>query len=157
MKLQVDGLFFIGKQLVAISNTGKVVVWQSVQKHWQLQEVESICSYDTAGFFLLLGCTNGSIYYIGQFVGFKSRTGQQQTNIRSCNIVWFNDDGFIDTGCYNTNTCFLADMEKFPVRMKDNDLLVTQLFEDPLKEAITALSVYVTPNSCKRQQGNRKP
>ena len=66
MKLQVDGLFFIGKQLVAISNTGKVVVWQSVQKHWQLQEVEPICSYDTAGSYLLLGCTNGSIYYIGQ-------------------------------------------------------------------------------------------
>ena len=68
MKLQVDGLFFIGKQLVAISNTGKVVVWQSVQKHWQLQEVEAICSYDTAGSFLLLGCTNGSIYYIGESV-----------------------------------------------------------------------------------------
>lgn len=59
-------MFFIGKQLVAISNTGKVVVWQSVQKHWQLQEVEPICSYDTAGSFLLLGCTNGSIYYIGE-------------------------------------------------------------------------------------------
>ena len=45
---------------------------------------------------------------------------------------------------------YSADMEKFPVRMKDNDLLVTQLFEDPLKEAITALSVYVTPISCKQ-------
>ena len=41
-----------------------------------------------------------------------------------------------------------ADMEKFPVRMKDNDLLVTQLFEDPSKEPITALSVYITPNVC---------
>ena len=39
-------------------------------------------------------------------------------------------------------------MEKFPVRMKDNDLLVTQLFEDPCKDPITALSVYVTPNVC---------
>ena len=66
MKVQVDGMFFIGKQLVAINNSGKVVVWQSVQKHWQLQEVEGICSYDTAGSFLLLGCTNGSIYYIGK-------------------------------------------------------------------------------------------
>ena len=35
------------------------------------------------------------------------------------------------------------------MRMKDNDLLVTQLFEDPCKEPITALSVYVTPNVCK--------
>ena len=42
-------------------------------------------------------------------------------------------------------------MEKFPVRMKDNDLLVTQLFEDPCKDPITALSVYVTPNICKCQ------
>ena len=66
MKIPVDGLFFIGMQLVAISNTGKVAVWQSVQKHWQLQEVEPICSYDMAASFLLLGCTNGSIYYIGR-------------------------------------------------------------------------------------------
>lgn len=41
-----------------------------------------------------------------------------------------------------------TDMEKFPVRMKDNDLLVTQLFEDPFKEPITALSVYITPHIC---------
>lgn len=66
MKLLVDGLFFIGMQLVAVSNTGKVAVWQSVQRHWQLQDVEPICSYDAAGSFLLLGCTNGCIYYIGK-------------------------------------------------------------------------------------------
>ena len=66
MKIPVDGLFFIGMQLVAISNTGKVAVWQSVQRHWQLQDVEPICSYDAAGSFLLLGCDNGSIYYIGR-------------------------------------------------------------------------------------------
>ena len=41
------------------------------------------------------------------------------------------------------------DMEKFPVRMKDNDILVTQLFEDPFKEPITALGIYLTPNVCK--------
>lgn len=103
MKMPVDGLFFVGIQLVGISNTGKVAVWQSVQQHWQVQELAApICSYDMAGSFLLLGCSNGSIYYI--------------------------------------------DMEKFPVRMKDNDLLVTQLFEDPSKEPITALSVYIAPN-----------
>ena len=46
----------------------------------------------------------------------------------------------------------IPDMEKFPVRMKDNDLLVTQLFEDPCQDPITALSVYVTPNVCKSTQ-----
>ena len=44
---------------------------------------------------------------------------------------------------------FLVDMEKFPLRMKDNDLLVTELYKDPLEEMVTALSVYLTPKSCK--------
>ena len=43
----------------------------------------------------------------------------------------------------------LIDMEKFPLRMKDNDLLVTELFRDPCGDAITALSVYLTPRTCK--------
>ncbi|MEQ2212334.1 BTB/POZ domain-containing protein kctd3, partial [Xenoophorus captivus] len=61
----VDDLFFIGNQLVATSHTGKVGVWNAVTQHWQVQDVVPITSCDTAGSFLLLGCTNGSIYYIG--------------------------------------------------------------------------------------------
>uniref|UniRef100_A0A4W3JWU1 BTB/POZ domain-containing protein KCTD3 n=1 Tax=Callorhinchus milii TaxID=7868 RepID=A0A4W3JWU1_CALMI len=99
----VDALFFIGNQLVATSHTGKVGVWNAVTQHWQVQEVVPITSYDTAGSFLLLGCNNGSIYYI--------------------------------------------DMQKFPLRMKDNDLLVTELYHDPSNDAITALSVYLTPKT----------
>lgn len=40
------------------------------------------------------------------------------------------------------------DMEKFPLRMKDNDLLVTELYRDPAGDKVTALSVYLTPKSC---------
>ncbi|KAF3832469.1 hypothetical protein F7725_026134 [Dissostichus mawsoni] len=61
----------------------------------KVQDVVPITSCDTAGSFLLLGCNNGSIYYI--------------------------------------------DMQKFPLRMKDNDLLVTELYHDPSNDAITAL------------------
>lgn len=32
----------------------------------QNQDVVPISSYDTAGSFLILGCNNGSIYYIGE-------------------------------------------------------------------------------------------
>uniref|UniRef100_A0AC35TV50 BTB domain-containing protein n=1 Tax=Rhabditophanes sp. KR3021 TaxID=114890 RepID=A0AC35TV50_9BILA len=39
---------------------------------------------------------------------------------------------------------YLIDMQKFPLRMKDNDLLVTELYKDPDGEAITAISVYLT-------------
>lgn len=102
--IQIDALFFIGSQVVAISYTGKVGIWNSrMPRHWQVQEVIPISSYDTGGTLLLLGCSNGSIYYI--------------------------------------------DMEKFPLRMKDNDLLVTELYRDPRCEKVTALSVYLTPKS----------
>ena len=71
----------IPPQLVALSPTGKIGVWNSMTQHWQSQELAPITSYDTAGTFLLLGSSNGSIHYI--------------------------------------------DMQKFPLRMKDNDLLVS--------------------------------
>lgn len=33
--------------------------------------------------------------------------------------------------------------------MKDNDLLVTELYRDPTEDAVTALSVYLTPKTSK--------
>ncbi|XP_007433850.1 SH3KBP1-binding protein 1 isoform X2 [Python bivittatus] len=99
----VEGLFFVGSQLIATSHTGKIGVWNAVTKHWQTQDVVPINSYDAAGSFLLLGCNNGSIHYV--------------------------------------------DVQKFPLRMKDNDLLVTELYRDPAEDAVTALSVYLTPKS----------
>lgn len=38
-------------------------------------------------------------------------------------------------------------MQKFPLRMKDNDLLVTELYKDPNLDHITAISVYLTPKT----------
>lgn len=43
----------------------------------------------------------------------------------------------------------LADMQKFPLRMKDNDLLVTELYKDPNSDPVTAISVYLTPKTSK--------
>lgn len=40
---------------------------------------------------------------------------------------------------------YFADMQKFPLRMKDNDLLVTELYKDQNNDHITAISVYLTP------------
>nr|XP_037275193.1 LOW QUALITY PROTEIN: SH3KBP1-binding protein 1-like [Rhipicephalus microplus] len=104
LSVAVDSLFFIGSQLVALSHLGKVGVWHAMTQHWQIQDVVPITSFDTAGScILLLGCSNGSIYYI--------------------------------------------DMQKFPLRMKDNDLLVTELYRDPSADPITAISVYLTPKT----------
>lgn len=38
-------------------------------------------------------------------------------------------------------------MQKFPLRMKDNDLLVTELYRDPANDPVTAISVYLTPKT----------
>ncbi|GLD65709.1 SH3KBP1-binding protein 1-like protein, partial [Lates japonicus] len=92
----------IGNQLMATQPYRKIRS-QAVWLLWQNQDVVPISSYDTAGSFLILGCNNGSIYYI--------------------------------------------DVQKFPLRMKDNDLLVTELYRDPTEDAITALSVYLTPKT----------
>ncbi|XP_076284196.1 BTB/POZ domain-containing protein KCTD3 [Lasioglossum baleicum] len=103
LNVRIEHLFFIGRQLVALSSTDKIGVWHDMTHHWQIQDVVPILSFDTAGSFLLLGCNNGSIYHI--------------------------------------------DMEKFPLRMKDNDLLVTELYRDPNYDPITAISLYLTPKT----------
>ncbi|CAH1365369.1 hypothetical protein MTP99_001641 [Tenebrio molitor] len=103
LHVRVEYLFFIGSQLVALSPCGKLGVWHAMTQHWQTQDVMPIASFDTAGSILLLGCNNGSIYYI--------------------------------------------DMQKFPLRMKDNDLLVTELYRDPNNDPVTAISVYLTPKT----------
>lgn len=47
------------------------------------------------------------------------------------------------------NSKNFADMQKFPLRMKDNDLLVTELYKDPNSDPVTAISVYLTPKTSK--------
>ncbi|KAH8384118.1 hypothetical protein KR009_012200, partial [Drosophila setifemur] len=103
LHVRVEYLFFIGSQLVALSSSGKIGVWHAMTQHWQIQDLVPVLSFDSAGSFLLLGCNNGSIYYI--------------------------------------------DMQKFPLRMKDNDLLVTELYKDVTLDPITAISVYLTPKT----------
>ena len=74
MHVVVESLFFIGSQLVALSRppVGKIGVWHSMTQHWQIQDVTPVSSYDTAGSLLILGCSNGSICYIGNFIAFNS-------------------------------------------------------------------------------------
>lgn len=66
LNVRVEFLFFIGNQLVALSSSGKIGVWHSNMRNFQTQDLLPILSFDHAGSFLLLGCTNGSIYYIGK-------------------------------------------------------------------------------------------
>ncbi|XP_036087562.1 SH3KBP1-binding protein 1 isoform X2 [Rousettus aegyptiacus] len=50
-------------------------------------------------------------------------------------------------GALNKPAPPMADVQKFPLRMKDNDLLVSELYRDPAEDGVTALSVYLTPKT----------
>lgn len=67
LPVPVEFLFFIGTQLVALSQMGKIGVWHSMTQHVLVQDIVPISSFDTAGSFLLLGCSSGAISYIGMF------------------------------------------------------------------------------------------
>lgn len=47
----------------------------------------------------------------------------------------------------DNGSIYYIDMQKFPLRMKDNEFLVTELYRDPEGEKITSISVYLTPKT----------
>ncbi len=88
--------------------------------------------------------------YIGVW---RSQAWQSQ---RVASITSYDVGGgsFLFFGASN-GSIYYIDMEKFPLRMIDNDLLVSELFRDPSSPvaAITALSVYL-PTKTKSFHGN---
>lgn len=101
----------------------------------QVQEVQPITSYDAAGSFLLLGCSNGSIYYVGeQQLPWEVGEGERPRVLNITPLL---------------PSPPTVDVQKFPLRMKDNDLLVSELYRDPAEDGVTALSVYLTPKTSK--------
>lgn len=110
----------------------------------QVQDVVPITSYDTAGSFLLLGCNNGSIYYIGKRACSALFNAVCETASKETLPFFVLNRALVASMLFKTVP---LDMQKFPLRMKDNDLLVTELYHDPSNDAITALSVYLTPKT----------
>lgn len=64
--LEQGGMGMPGGSLQRQRQEGMAPWPQPTPPHPQVQEVQPITSYDAAGSFLLLGCNNGSIYYVGE-------------------------------------------------------------------------------------------
>lgn len=58
---------------------------------------------------------------------------------------------------YNNRLIYYIAIQTFPLGMKDNELLITELYHDPLNDAIIALSVYLTPKQMSIVTGLRLP
>ena len=119
----VGKLFFIGTQLVALSTQ---------------QQIEGNRQH-----------TSRSGGKIGVW---NSMTQHWQSQEFSAPITSYDTAGSLLLLGSSSGSINYIDMQKFPLRMKDNDLLVTELFRDPssqlgIPDAITAISVYLTPKT----------
>ena len=119
----VDKLFFIGTQLVALSTQ---------------QKGEA-------------GGNPGSLSG-GKIGVWNSMTQHWQSQEFASSITSYDTAGSLLLLGSSNGSINYIDMQKFPLRMKDNDLLVTELFRDPSSQigdpdAITAISVYLTPKT----------
>ena len=119
----VDKLFFIGTQLVALST-------QQQNGNARQQAISS-----------------------GGKIGvWNSMTQHWQSQEFAAPITSYDTAGSLLLLGSSNGSINYIDMQKFPLRMKDNDLLVTELYRDPSSQigtpdAITAISVYLTPKT----------
>lgn len=129
------------------ANYGSVIqLWQISDNGQKTREVGT--------FSLTVGVN--SLFFIGSHLVALSKTGKfgvwhamtQNWQIQDVvSITSYDTTGLLLLlGC-NNGSIYNIDMQKFPLRMKDNDLLVTELYKDPAGDRITALSVYLAPKA----------
>jgi len=111
-----------------------------------------------------LGVSIDKLFFIGnQLVAlskkgkigvWNSMTRHWQSQEFSSSITSYDTAGSLLLLGSSNGVISYIDMQKFPLRMKDNDLLVTELYRDPsarsnggLADAITAISVFLTPKT----------
>jgi len=93
----------------------------------QIRDVPKLSSYTASSSLLFLGGTDGIISYIGT-----------RSDVGSGFTTWL-----LMPVCLLWRVAGWPDMEKFPLRLKDDALLVTDFFADPNGAAITAMSVFM--------------
>ncbi|KAH0622702.1 hypothetical protein JD844_025232 [Phrynosoma platyrhinos] len=111
-------------KMVAVASESSIILW-SVQDGGSGTEI---------GIFSL-GVPVDALFFIGNQLVATSHTGKVG--------VW----NAVTQHWQVQDVVPITNMQKFPLRMKDNDLLVTELYHDPSNDAITALSVYLTPKT----------
>jgi len=97
--------------------------------HAQIRDVPKLSSYTASSSLLFLGGTDGIISYIGSTSCGVDPGVATPRHSRACGLPW--------------RLAGWSDMEKFPLRLKDDALLVTDFFADPNGAAITAMSVFM--------------
>lgn len=157
----MEALFFVGNQLIATSHTGKIGVWNAVTKHWQVSAGTTTCHQFVPKSSPKLpshpSCRSRTSSPSAATMLLVPSSSSVATTAPS--TMWVSADDVALTTLAGGNAATvtvplcvpppLLDVQKFPLRMKDNDLLVTELYCDPTEDSITALSMYLTPKTSK--------
>ena len=133
---------------VAVSMGSKIRIWEF--------SVGTATTAEPAIITLDLRVDVDDLFYIGNQLIATSRTGKigvrnavtQAWQLQDMRAILSHDraGSLLLLGC-GDGCIYYVDLAKFPLRMKDNDLLVNHLYSDPNGEAITALSVYFTSSA----------
>ncbi|KAM3829432.1 LOW QUALITY PROTEIN: SH3KBP1-binding protein 1 [Vipera latastei] len=132
-------------KMVAAASCSEILLW-ALQPDGSGTEIGVFC----------LGVPLEALFFVGSQLIATSHTGKigvwnaVTKHWQTQDVVPINSHdvagSFLLLGCHNGSIHYV-DVQKFPLRMKDNDLLVTELYRDPAEDAITALSVHLTPKS----------
>ncbi|CAG9859483.1 unnamed protein product [Phyllotreta striolata] len=132
-------------KMVAISYGSQVRLW-GISDMGQRTNVGTFNLHVRVEYLFFIGSQLVALSPSGKLGVWHAMTQQWQTQ-DVMPIASFDTAGSILLlGC-NNGCIYYIDMQKFPLRMKDNDLLVTELYKDPNGEPVTAISVYLTPKT----------
>ncbi|CAH1114439.1 unnamed protein product [Psylliodes chrysocephalus] len=132
-------------KMVAISYGSQIRLW-GISDIGQRTNVGIFNLYVRVEYLFFIGSQLVALSPSGKLGVWHAMTQQWQTQ-DVMPIASFDTAGSILLlGC-NNGCIYYIDMQKFPLRMKDNDLLVTELYRDPNNEPVTSISVYLTPKT----------
>eukprot|EP01137_Pigoraptor_chileana_P031981 Opistho-2@20629 len=137
-----------GERMVAIANRDRVILWdcgaQTAQSGPRTMATFSLSVAVDALFFI--GSHLVAVSHTGRVAAWNSVSQHLQLQ-ELVPITSFDHAGsLLVLGCQNAQLLYV-DMGKFPLRMKDNDLLVSSLYTEPTGQSITAVSVYQARSS----------
>ncbi|XP_022921061.1 BTB/POZ domain-containing protein KCTD3 [Onthophagus taurus] len=132
-------------KMVAISYGSQVRLW-GVSEDGNKTNVGTFNLHVRVEYLFFIGSQLVALSPSGKLGVWHAMTQHWQTQ-EVMTIASFDTAGsFLLLGC-NNGCIYYIDMQKFPLRMKDNDLLVTELYRDPNNDPVTAISVYLTPKT----------
>ena len=148
MGLSIEGQAV--QKIVAVAHGNKVTIIGYVTGKEVSCGTFSLPTHVTHVFFVGYDLIALSLNYVGVWRA-QQWQSQRVATITSYDVI----GSFLFIGAHN-GSIYYIDMEKFPLRMIDNDLLVSELFKDPSTPsvAITALSVYLPTKTKSCFQGN---